>query len=158
MSERSGLSNDEKRRIEVELTQLRQRRDRMVAELQSDLGTVGDRGDAADAIQRSDEVAGLDGQIEKLTWALQGGLSGSAAEGALPDGTHVTLRFPDTGEVRMRVVAIVEETADGAEDTTLTADSPLGAALAGHRPGDTVNYATPHGEQQVVLVAIDHPQ
>jgi transcription elongation GreA/GreB family factor len=57
----------------------------------------------------------------------------------------------------MRVVAVVEETPSGEEDTTLTADSPLGLALADHKPGDTVTYSTPQGLQQVQLLAMKYP-
>jgi transcription elongation GreA/GreB family factor len=58
----------------------------------------------------------------------------------------------------MRVVAIVEEIPLGKEESTLTADSPLGLALAGHQPGDTVTYTTPHGQQQVELLAVKYPR
>jgi transcription elongation GreA/GreB family factor len=57
----------------------------------------------------------------------------------------------------MRVVNFIEETPAGAEDTTLTADSPLGLALFGRKAGETVTYRTPRGELQVDLLAIDLP-
>jgi transcription elongation GreA/GreB family factor len=57
----------------------------------------------------------------------------------------------------MRVVLIDEEIPAGTEAATLTADSPLGLALAGHQPGDTVAYTTPRGQRQVELVAIVYP-
>ena len=67
------------------------------------------------------------------------------------------MRWPDGEEVKMRVVSFVEETPAGAEDTTLTADSPLGLALFGHKAGDTITYRTPRGETQVTLLAIKQP-
>jgi len=39
----------------------------------------------------------------------------------------------------------------------LTARSPLGQALAGHKPGDTVTYSTPQGENQVELISVKLP-
>ncbi|MFV4054539.1 GreA/GreB family elongation factor [Mycobacterium tuberculosis] len=39
----------------------------------------------------------------------------------------------------------------------LTARSPLGQALAGHQPGDTVTYSTPQGPNQVQLLAVKLP-
>jgi len=155
---RTTFSDEERERIELELAQLRQRRDRMAAEFVGDLDTVGDSGDAADAIQRSDEVAGIDDRISELNWLLHGGVSVSDTSERLPDGTALTLRFSDTGVVDMRVVAIVEEIPLGKEESTLTADSPLGLALAGHQPGDTVTYTTPHGQQQVELLAVKYPR
>ena len=146
----------ERARLEAELADLKRRRDQLRTELQGDAETVGDRGDAADALQRAEDLAGVDEQIGRLTWLLAGG--NATVEGQLPNGTEVTLRFPDDKEdVRMRVVNFIEETPAGAEDTTLTADSPLGLALYGHKAGDTVTYRTPRGELKVKLLAIEYP-
>ena len=91
-----------------------------------------------------------------MSWILAGG--NADVEGQLPNGTLVTLRFPDDGEdVRMRVVNYIEQTPAGAEDTTLTADSPLGLALVGHKSGDRITYQTSRGELQVALLAIELP-
>ena len=145
----------ERARLEAELADLKRRRDQLRTELQGDAETVGDRGDAADALQRAEDLAGVDEQIGRLTWLLAGG--NATVEGQLPNGTAVRLRWPDGEEVTMRVVNFIEETPAGAEDTTLTADSPLGLALFGHKAGDTITYRTPRGEQQVTLLAIKQP-
>ena len=146
----------ERERLEGELADLRRRRDQMRAELQGDAETVGDRGDAAEALQRAEDLAGIEEQIGRLTWLLAGG--NATAPGQLPNGTEVTLRFPeDKADVRMRVVNFIEETPAGAEDTTLTSDSPLGLALYGRKAGDLVTYQTPRGELKVKLLAIEYP-
>ena len=76
----------------------------------------------------------------------------------LPNGTLVKLRFPDDdADIEMRVVNFIEETPAGEEDTTLTADSPLGLALFGRKAGETITYRTPRGELQVKLLAIEQP-
>ena len=67
------------------------------------------------------------------------------------------MRFPDGEVVTMHVITIVEETPVGREDETLTIRSPLGQALAGHKPGDTVTYSTPQGQDQVELIAVKLP-
>lgn len=146
----------ERARLEAELADLKRRRDQLRTELQGDAETVGDRGDAADALQRAEDLAGVDEQIGRLTWLLAGG--NATVEGQLPNGTEVTLRFPDDKEdVRMRVVNFIEETPAGAEDTTLTSDSPLGLALYGRKAGDLITYQTPRGELRVKLLAIEYP-
>jgi transcription elongation factor GreA len=145
-------------RIEAELTELKQRRDRMTDDFEGDRDTVGDSGDAADAIQRADDGAVLSDRIAELTRILEGGKPTSETPGELPDGTELTLRFSDASDaVHMRVVLIQEETPPGMEARTLTADSPLALALVGHRPGDTITYTTPRGQQQVELLAIKSP-
>ncbi len=158
MSQDTGSTNfsaQDRGRIEEELAELRLRGDQMRAELQGDADTVGDRGDAADALQRSEDLAGIDEQINRLTWLLAGG--NTDTPGQLPSGTEVTLRFPGDEPIRMRVIHFLEETPAGAEDTTLTSDSPLGLALFGRQAGETVTYSTPRGELQVDLLAIDFP-
>jgi transcription elongation factor GreA len=151
----TDFTDKERGRIEEELADLRGRRDQLRAELQGDADTVGDRGDAADALQRSEDLAGIDEQINRLTWLLAGG--NADTPGQLPNGTAVTLRFPGDEPVRMRIIHFLEETPAGQEDTTLTSDSPLGLALFGRRAGETVTYSTPRGELQVDLLAIDIP-
>jgi transcription elongation GreA/GreB family factor len=155
MTQDTNFAEQERARLEAELADLRRRRDQLRADMQADADTVGDRGDAADALQRAEDLSGVDEQIGRLTWLLAGG--NATVEGQLPNGTEVTLRWPDGEEVAMRVVNFIEETPAGAEDTTLTADSPLGLALYGRKAGEAITYQTPRGEQQVTLLAIEIP-
>jgi transcription elongation GreA/GreB family factor len=158
MSQDTGSKDfveQERARLEAELADLKRRRDQLRSDLQGDAETVGDRGDAADALQRAEDLAGVEEQISRLTWLLAGG--NATVEGQLPNGTAVTLRFADGEKVDMRVVNFIEETPAGAEDTTLTADSPLGLALYGRKAGETITYRTPRGEQKVKLLAIEYP-
>jgi transcription elongation GreA/GreB family factor len=145
--------------LEAELDRLRQRRDRLEAEVKNDRGMVGDHGDAAEAIQRADELVVLTDRINELDRRLRTGPSSDAdAPEMLPGGTEVTLRFADGEVVTMHVISIVEETPVGQEAETLTARSPLAQALAGRKPGDTVTYSTPQGENQVELIAVKLPR
>lgn len=155
MGQDTEFTGKERRRIEEELDELRSRRDQMRAELRGDADTVGDRGDDADALQRSEDLAGMEDQIKRLTWLLAGG--NTDAPGQLPNGTTVTLRFPGDEPIQMRIIHFLEETPAGEEDTTLTSDSPLGLALFGRQAGETVTYSTPRGDLHVELLAIDFP-
>ena len=151
----TNFAEQERARLESELADLRRRRDQLRADMVGDADTVGDRGDAADALQRAEDLGGVEEQIGRLTWLLAGG--NTTVEGQLPNGTKVKLRWPDGEETAMRVVNFIEETPAGEEDTTLTADSPLGLALYGHKAGDTITYRTPRGEQTVTLLSIKRP-
>jgi transcription elongation factor GreA len=144
--------------LAAELDRLKQRRDRLEVEVKNDRGMVGDHGDAAEAIQRADELVVLADRINELDRRLRSGPSPSDDSETLPGGTEVTLRFPDGEVVTMHVISIVEETPIGREAETLTARSPLGQALAGRKAGDTVTYTTPQGENQVELISMKLPR
>ncbi|GAB7143521.1 GreA/GreB family elongation factor [Mycobacterium riyadhense] len=155
--ESTGLAAAARDNLAAELARLRHRHDRLEVEVKNDRGMVGDHGDAAEAIQRADELAVLADRINELDRRLKGGAAHSTGSETLPGGTEVTLRFADGEVVTMHVISIVEETPVGREAETLTARSPLGQALAGHQPGDTVTYSTPQGPNQVELIAVKLP-
>jgi transcription elongation factor GreA len=156
----SGLADAARTNLAAELARLRQRHHRLETEVKNDRGMIGDHGDAAEAIQRADELVVLTDRIHELDRRLLAGPSdftGADGSEALPGGTEVTLRFPDGEVVTMHVISIIEETPAGREGETLTARSPLGQALAGHQPGDTVTYSTPQGQSQVELIDLKLP-
>ena len=133
--EPTGLSDEARERISAELDRIRERRDRLEAEVRNDRGVVSDHADAADAIQRADELVGLDERIIELDRLLRTGPSPSNGDDTLPFGTEVTLRFSDGEVVKMQVISVVEQTPVGGEAETLTAGSPLGLALVGRKAG-----------------------
>jgi transcription elongation factor GreA len=153
-----SVADAARNQLAAELDRLRQRRARLELEVKDDRGMVGDHGDAAEAIQRADELVVLADRINELDRLLRTGPSPSDSSDALPGGTEVTLRFADGEVVTMHVISIVEETPVGREAETLTARSPLALALVGHKAGDTVTYSTPQGESQVELVALKLPK
>lgn len=159
MSEESqSVADAARENLAAELGRLRERRAQLKAEVKNDRGMIGDHGDAAEAIQRADELVVLTDRINELDRRLRTEPSYSDDSEALPGGTQVTLRFPDGEVVTMHVISVVEETPVGREAETLTARSPLAQALAGHQPGDTVTYSTPQGQNQVELVAVKLPE
>jgi transcription elongation factor GreA len=156
--EASGLSGESRERISAELARLRERRDRLEAEVKNDRGAVSDHADAADAIQRADELVGLDERVAELDRLLHAGPAPSNGN-ELPFGTQVKLRFSDGAVVTMQVISVIEEAPGGGDDTEpLTARSPLGQALVGHKAGDKVTYTTPQGEDQVELLDVKYPK
>ncbi|SOX56598.1 nucleoside diphosphate kinase regulator, partial [Mycobacterium ahvazicum] len=144
--------------LAAELDRLRQRRDALEAEVKDDRGMIGDHGDAAEAIQRAEELVGLGDRINELDRRLRAGPSHSDEDEALPGGTELTLKFADGEVVTMHVISIVEETPVGREAETLTSHSPLALALVGHKAGDKVTYSTPQGESQVELISVKLPK
>jgi transcription elongation GreA/GreB family factor len=156
-AEPTGLSVEARERISAELGRIRERRDRLEVEVRNDRGAVSDHADAADAIQRADELASLDERIIELDRLLRTGPLPSNGADTLPFGTEVTLRFSDGDVIKMQVITVIEEAPAGGEAEPLTAGSPLGLALVGRKAGDTVTYTTPQGQNQVELLDVKYP-
>lgn len=68
-------------------------------------------------------------------------------------GTVVTLRAEGEEDETYLVAHSAEERAPGMR--TITASSPLGAALLGHRVGDRVSYGAPGGTFEYEVVALE---
>lgn len=143
------------RRLEEELATLRDRRCELAAGL-GERDFAGDRADGADALMRSDDLAWVDDRIAELTERMRT-LGTPEPRDGFPTGTVVRVRFDDGSVETLRAVIIPEEVAESDGVTALTADSPLGRALAGHRPGDVVEYPTPGGPAMVELLAVTLP-
>ncbi|MGA8332796.1 MAG: GreA/GreB family elongation factor [Mycobacterium sp.] len=154
--EPSGLTGEAGERVAAELARLRERRDRLEAEVRNDRGAVSDHADAADAIQRADELVSLDERVAELDRLLHAGPAPTNGD-ELPFGTEVKLRFADGDVVTMQVISVIEEASIDSAAEALTASSPLGRALVGRKPGDKVRYTTPQGEQEVELLDIKRP-
>jgi transcription elongation factor GreA len=154
--EPSGLTGEAGERVAAELARLRERRDRLEAEVRNDRGAVSDHADAADAIQRADELVGLDERVAELDRLLHAGPAPTNGD-ELPFGTEVKLRFSDGDVVTMQVISVIEEASIDSGAEALTASSPLGRALVGRKAGDTVSYTTPQGQQEVELLTVKFP-
>jgi transcription elongation factor GreA len=69
-------------------------------------------------------------------------------------GTIVEIRMDDDDETIKYLVGSIEERHD--EFEVLSTSSPLGQALLGHGPGDTVSYEGPRRTFAVEIMAV-HP-
>ncbi|MBK1786948.1 GreA/GreB family elongation factor [Prauserella cavernicola] len=153
MTSTGGLSPATRARLEKELDQLREQRESLAPRLGED--PLGDSADQADLLERAEVVSRLDRRMAEVYDLLHGGPSADP-ESALRSGTQVTLKFGDGSVEDMVVVGFAEE-ADEDDVSALTADSPLGRAIAGHQKGDTITYRTPAGESTAEIVKFKAP-
>ncbi|MEU3692699.1 GreA/GreB family elongation factor [Streptomyces narbonensis] len=138
--------------FERELADLRTERETVAVTLRDGGGDqVGDRADQADELQRVAELQRLDARIAEIDGRLrEGAVAGPPSTDAVGVGSSVTVRFADGTETTVQI-GVVAEVLDA---TMVTADSPLGRALLGHRAGDTVEYDTPEGRTTAVVVSL----
>lgn len=153
MTDPTGSEQTE--RLEQELAQVRQQRDRLAVQLggeDPEDPDLGDRGDEAVALEELDDLARMNRRIAEIERLIAGQEVADAAAG-LADGTVVTLRFPDGDVATYRIVASPAENGDD----VATAGSPLGQALVGRGVGDAISYQGPDGELHAEVVALRAP-
>ena len=153
------LATADRQRLEQQLAELRDQRQEFAESLGAD-DPGGDSGDQADRLERGDALVTLDTRIAEITDQLRDPPEATPAgsTGRLADGTMVTVELPDGSARTLLVVAGPTEEPTGAEERAqLTADSPLGLALAGREIGDSVSYPTPRGQVRVTVLDIRPP-
>ncbi|MFD8263875.1 GreA/GreB family elongation factor [Streptomyces griseoluteus] len=147
------ISAEARKALEQELSDLHEERKTVAATLK-DSDEVGDRADQADEIQRADQLHRLDERIERVEDRLrQADIGGPVPTDEVGVGTTVTVRFADGSTDTLHIGAI----ADARDPKLVTSDSPLGRALLGRTPGDTVSYEAPDGEVTAVVVSLGTP-
>ncbi len=145
--------------------------DRLVAELE-DLTTRG-RSEIAAAIEAARALGDLSengdyhaakdtqGKMESRIRHLQALLkeatvvSGSDGDGTVTHGSVVALRYEgdDEDDIQRFLVGSIEERREGL--AVVSPEAPLGQALLGRRPGDTVAYEAPGGTLTVTIVEVE---
>lgn len=154
MATTGALSRAARERLEQELTQLREQRSALAPRLSEE--SLGDSADQADMLERAETAAWMDRRIHEIDEILRGGGTPRDENGLRP-GTKVKLRFDDGSVDTLRVIGIAEEAGDDV-DATITADSPLGQAITGHRKGDTISYRTPRGDASATIEQLTVPR
>jgi transcription elongation factor GreA len=141
--------------------------ERLKAEL-DDLTTRG-RIDIAATIQRAREMGDLSenadyhaaredqGRMEARIRQLQALVDNAVIvetrdEGQVATGSIVALRYEGDDEVERYLIGSIEERPDGLP--VVSPQSPLGRALIGHSPGDSVEYQAPSGTLKVEVVEV----
>ncbi|MER5407623.1 GreA/GreB family elongation factor [Streptomyces sp. NPDC002769] len=149
-SEPAPISEAARHALEQELADVRAER-RTVAATLRNTDTVGDHADQADELQRANDLEHLDARISEITARLgQAADAGSPSTDVVGVGSTVTVRFADGTVETFQIGDVAEEL----DQTLVTADSPLGRALLGRRPGDPVHYNTPERKVTAVVVSL----
>ncbi|GGX63636.1 GreA/GreB family elongation factor [Streptomyces fructofermentans] len=152
-SEPAPISDAARRALEDERDDVRAERAKVAATLK-DPDEVGDSADEADELQRADDLDRLDARIEEIDTRLrQAAEAGPPATDEVGIGSTVTVRFADGSVETVQIGA----GAAHVDRTLVTADSPLGRALLGGKPGDSVVYDAPEGEESATVVSIGGP-
>jgi transcription elongation factor GreA len=103
-----------------------------------------------------DEQGKMEARIRQLNQILREAKVGtppSADAGVAGPGMIVTVRFVDSGDEETFLIGSREEAAV-TDVTVYSAQSPLGKALSGAKPGETKRYTAPNG-REIALELLD---
>jgi transcription elongation factor GreA len=151
--EANQLSREAHARLQAEYDDLTTRGRIEVAEKIERARELGDLSENGDYHAAKDEQGHMEGRIRQLESILENSEIIEAPEpGVVGPGTIVTIVYDGDSDddAERYLVGHIEERTDDLEVVSPTA--PLGAALIGHRTGDTVDYETPTGAELRVRI------
>ena len=118
---------------------------------------LGDLSENGDYHAAKEEQGKMEGRIAHLAKMIENAdIVAADGSGRVGPGSVVTIRYEgdDEDETERYLLGSIEERHSDLEVMSTT--SPLGDALRGHEPGDTVSYETPAGTTlRVELVAVE---
>lgn len=151
--EANQLSREAHARLQAEHHDLTTRGRIVVAEKIERARELGDLSENGDYQAAKDEQGHMEGRIRQLESILEHSEIIEALEpGVIGPGTIVTIVYDGDSDddAERYLVGHIEERTEGLEVVSPTA--PLGAALLGHRTGDSVAYETPTGAELRVRI------
>lgn len=149
------LTRDTFDRLADELEDLRTRGRVEIARAIEAARMLGDLSENGDYHAAKDAQGKMEARIRQLEGMLEGAQIVDAAAGlssTVTTGVVVSLRYAGDDDVERYLIGSIEERRDGV--SIISPNSPLGQALMGHGPGDTVSYQAPSGALAVEIVSI----
>ncbi len=148
------LSRDAHDRLQAELDDLTTRGRVDIArkiEAARELGDLTENGDYQAA---KEEQGKMEARIRHITAMLRDvEIVESASSERVEAGSVVELRYEGEDDTERYLVGSIEERRG--DVLVVSPGSPLGAALLGSRPGDTVEFEAPTGPLRVEVVSIE---
>ena len=154
--EETRLSRAAYERLRAELEELRTHGRVQIADAIERARELGDLSENADYHAAKDDQGRMEARIRQLQGLLDTAVvdDGPAGEGGtVSSGTIVHLRYQGDDDVERYLVGSIEERRE--DMAVISPASPLGAALMGRTPGDTVQYQAPGGSMAVEIVSIE---
>jgi len=153
MAETIKLSQDAYDRLQAELAELTGEGRIKVANLIEAARALGDLKENGDYHAAKDDQGKMETRIRQIQAMLENceiveGGSGDKVE----QGSVVGIKYEGDDDVEWYLLGSIEERRD--DVTVVSPTSPLGQALMGHKPGDTVSYDAPSGELRVIIDSI----
>lgn len=146
------LSKEKIKELELELERLKTVDRKKVAEHLDYAKSLGDLSENAEYHEARDRQADIEDRIKEIEVILKNAVVVTEKHGGIIDIGSVIVIKRDSGEEKEYTIVGSEE-ADMALGK-ISYQSPLGAALIGHKKGDKVVVSTPRGDTTYLVVNI----
>lgn len=151
------LSRAAYERLQTELHDLETRGRVDIAGIIERARELGDLSENADYHAAKEDQGRMEGRIRQLKAILEKAVvlddEAAAESGVVTTGSVVTLRYEGDDDTERYLIGSIEER--HADLSVISPNSPLGQALLGKGPGETVGYEAPGGTLCVEIVEID---
>lgn len=146
------VSADGLKKLQAELEQLRTSKRQEVADRIHAAMEFGDYSENSELEQAKNDQAFLEGRIMTLEQTIKNAvvIDETSRHDLVEIGSHVTVESDGRKEKYVIVGSAEAAPAEG----KISNESPVGRALMGHRPGDTVKMSVPAGTIEMKIVAI----
>jgi transcription elongation factor GreA len=141
-------------RLQAELEDLRTRGRVEIARAIEAARALGDLSENGDYHAAKDQQGKMEARIRQIEATLANCVivDEAGGSGTVAPGSVVAIRYEGDDEVERYLVGSIEEQAEGIN--VVSPGSPLGQALLGRAPGETVEYQAPGGTLRVEIVAV----
>lgn len=148
------ITKEKKKELEEELEHLTNTRRGEIAKEIERAKEMGDLSENAEYQQARAEQASLEGRISEIKELLKTAeIVDHKKSDVVEVGSTVTVRKKHSSKETVYHIVGSEET--NMETGHISHESPLGKALMGHAPGDTVEFETPNGEVVYHVEAVE---
>jgi transcription elongation factor GreA len=151
------LSLQAHRRLTEELAERSGPTRRQISELIERAREMGDLKENGDYHAAKNEQGLNEARVRQLEATLKAAVVvESTSTDKVEAGTVVEVRMEGDDETSTYLIGSIEERGTGYD--VVSPGSPLGKALLGHAPGETVTYEAPGGSFEVDIIAVRPPQ
>ncbi len=154
MSQTQHLSPAAYSRLQGELEDLTTRGRVEIARAIEAARALGDLSENGDYHAAKDSQGKMEARIRQLQAMLDHAeiVEEVSVDGTVSAGSVVTLRYEGDDDTERYLIGSIEERRE--DVSVVSPGSPLGQALLGRKPGDTVDYEAPSGELRVEIVEV----
>jgi transcription elongation factor GreA len=148
------LSKEAHQRLQVELEDLTTRGRVEIARQIEAARALGDLSENGDYHAAKDQQGKMEARIRQIQAVLASAVivEDEVVSDTVTAGSVVSLRYEGDEDVERYLVGSIEERRP--DVSVISPNSPLGHALMGHGPGETVQYEAPGGKLSVEIVGI----